>query len=112
MKTTLIGVMLATALLSAIAQAPQVAVPDAATALRIPEPALIKLYGKKMIEYERPLNAELRDGVWFVSGTLCCPDGNGRRVCNTVEKPVCLGGVASAEIRQRDGKVLGITHGR
>jgi hypothetical protein len=116
MKTTLIGVIFATALVPVVAQGPQVPasvrVPDAATALRIAEPALVKVYGKEQIDYERPLIAELKNGVWNVSGMLCCPDGKGRRVCNTAKKPVCVGGVASAAIRQQDGKILGITHGK
>jgi hypothetical protein len=114
MQMTLIGVMLATALLPEFAQIPQVsttvAVPDAVTALSIAEPALIKVYGKQKIDYERPLTAELKDGVWYVHGTLCCPDRKGHRVCNTAEMPRCVGGVAGASIRQQDGKILQIIH--
>jgi hypothetical protein len=82
-------------------------VADAATALKIGEPALIKNYGKKQIDYERPLNAKLEDGIWTVYGTLCCPDRNGRRTC---EEGKCLGGVALLKLRQSDGKILSITH--
>jgi hypothetical protein len=32
--------------------------------LSIAEPALIKVYGKRQIDYERPLTATLDDGVW------------------------------------------------
>lgn len=113
MKTTLVAVTFAVAFLPVFAQAPQTSadtpVADAAAAVRIAEPALVKAYGKEQIDYERPLTAELRDGVWYVAGTLCCPDGKGRRVCNT---PLCRGGVASAAIRQLDGKILRIKHGK
>lgn len=82
-------------------------VPDAATALKIAEPALIKRYGKRQIDYERPLTAKLDGGIWTVYGTLCCPDRNGHRTC---EEYMCAGGVAVLKLRQRDGKILLITH--
>jgi hypothetical protein len=84
-----------------------VRVPDAATAVTIAEPALAKVYGKRQIDSEKPLTAELENGVWKVSGTLCCPDRNGRRTC---EPGQCAGGVAALELRQSDGKVLSINH--
>jgi NTF2 fold immunity protein len=85
----------------------QVRVPDSATALSIAEPALIKVYGKKQIDYEMPLTATFEDGIWSIYGTLCCPDRNGRRTC---EVGKCLGGVAALRLRQRDGKVLSVSH--
>jgi len=84
-----------------------VRVPDAATALRIAEPALIKTYGKRQIDYERPLIANLDNGIWYVHGTLCCPDRNGQRTCEEFQ---CVGGVAVLKLRQRDGKILSIMH--
>ena len=50
-------------------QASGIREPDAATAIKIAEPALIKVYGRKQIDYEKPLNATLEDGVWHVYGT-------------------------------------------
>jgi len=85
----------------------EVRVPDEATALRIAEPALIKTYGKRQIDYERPLTAKLDGGIWSVYGTLCCPDRNGHRTC---EEGRCLGGVAVLKLRQGDGKILSIMH--
>lgn len=82
-------------------------VPDAATALKIAEPVLIKTYGKRQIDDERPLRAKLEDGIWSVYGTLCCPDEKGRRTC---EEGKCLGGVAVLKLRQSDGKILSIMH--
>ena len=38
-------------------------VPDAGTAVKIAEPILVRTYGKRQIEYERPLTAKLEDGV-------------------------------------------------
>lgn len=103
--------MLATVTLTAqdlLSQTTQkLGVPDAATALKIAEPALIKTYGKRVIDNERPLTAELKDGIWSVYGTLCCTDRNGHRSC---EEHMCLGGVADLKLRQRDGKILSIIH--
>jgi hypothetical protein len=84
-----------------------VAVPDAATALKIAEPAFVKTYGKRQIDYERPLTAKLDHGVWSIYGTLCCPDRNGQRTC---EEGRCDGGVAVLKLRQRDGEILSIQH--
>jgi hypothetical protein len=86
-----------------------VRVPDATTALSIAEPALIKVYGKRQIDYERPLIATLEDGIWSVRGTLCCPDSKGRRIC---EVGRCEGGVAELNLRQSDGKILSTSHGK
>lgn len=94
--------------LSASAQQPaQVNVPripDEETALKIAERLLSDTYGKKKIDAEKPLRAELTGGVWSVFGTLWCSDGKGGRT------HICVGGVAKIELRQRDGKVLSISH--
>lgn len=105
------AVLLATFSLAALDSRSQITadvrVPDAATALKIGEPALVNIYGKKQIDYERPLKARLEGGIWTVYGTLCCPGRNGRRVC---EEGKCLGGVAVLKLRQSDGKILSIVH--
>ena len=85
----------------------EVRVPDAATALKIAEPTLIKTHGKRQIDYERPLTAKLDGDIWSVYGTLCCPDHNGHRTC---EEGRCVGGVAVLKLRQSDGKILSIMH--
>jgi hypothetical protein len=82
-----------------------VAVPDEATAVKIAEKALAKVYGKKHIESERPFKAVLLKGIWHVGGTLYCKDEHGNVLTN-----VCAGGVAMAEVRQKDGRVLRTTH--
>jgi hypothetical protein len=84
-------------------------VPDEAAALRIAAPALIRVYGKRQIDYERPLTAVLENGVWKVHGTLCCPDREGRRMC---EVGRCVGGVAEVKVRQSDSRILSISHGK
>ncbi len=105
--TVLLAVFTLTALESPSQSTATVSVPDAATALKVAEPALIKTYGKRQIDHERPLTAKLEDGVWSVDGTLCCPDRDGNRTC---EVGKCVGGVAVLKLRQSDGKILSVTH--
>jgi NTF2 fold immunity protein/Carboxypeptidase regulatory-like domain len=83
-----------------------VRVPDAATAVAIARPAATKVFGKRQIDSEEPLNASLNDGVWSVYGTLCCVDRDGKPTCDGR----CVGGTVLVKIRQRDGKILSITH--
>lgn len=83
--------------------------PDAATALKVAEPILVKTYGSAKMDYERPFSAELVGNVWFITGTLCCPNESGRRTC---ERGQCLGGVARLKIRREDGKLLSVSHGK
>ena len=80
---------------------------DLATAVDLAERALVKVYGKHQIDYEKPLTAKLENGVWNVHGTLCCPGPNGQRTCEPYK---CVGGVAALQLRQSDGKVLSVSH--
>lgn len=82
-----------------------VAVPDEQTAVTIAEKALAKVYGKKQIESEKPFTATLRDGVWHVGGTIYRKVKQGN-----VFTGACVGGVAMADIRQSDGRVLKTAH--
>jgi len=82
-------------------------VPDAAAAIELAKKALIGVYGQKVIDSEQPFKASLSDGIWHVSGTLYCRDK-----ASNVAKDTCLGGVAMADIRQSDGRVLRTGHGR
>ena len=79
-------------------------VPDSKTAVRITEAVLIPVYGEKKIESERPFNAELKDGIWTVSGTLRCSDGNGGTTTQ------CVGGTAVVKIAKADGRILLMAH--
>ena len=110
MRTSILFALLLLAFTSSAQKsqpATKVRVPDAATALSIAEPALIKVYGKRQIDYERPLTATLDDGIWSVYGTLCCPDAKGKRTCDVGK---CVGGVAALKLRQSDGKILSVSH--
>jgi NTF2 fold immunity protein len=70
-------------------------VPDEATAIRIAVTVWEPIYGKEQIASESPVSATLVNGVWYVIDTC----------------PFVLGGSASANIQQSDGKVLHIEHG-
>ena len=112
MKPTICGLLIAIAFGLSAQNAPPasgVRVPDAATALSIAEPALIKVYGKRQIDDERPLTATLEGGIWSVYGTLCCSHSKGQRTC---EAGRCVGGIATLKLRQSDGKVLSMSHGK
>ena len=72
-------------------------VPNKETAIRIAEAVLIPIYGKDVIEKEKPFTVKLENGVWIINGTLP------RRM---------LGGVAEIEIVKKDGKILRVSHGK
>jgi hypothetical protein len=72
-------------------------VADEQMAINIAVKAWISIYGNEQIESERPYIASLKKGIWTVHGSL----------------PKDMdGGVALAKIRQKDGKVLKIIHGK
>ena len=84
-----------------------VKVPDSARAVGIAVEALAKIYGQRKIVSERPFTASLSGGIWHVYGTLYCGKDD-----LTTGPGKCIGGVATADIRQSDGKVLKTSHGK
>ena len=70
-------------------------VPDEETAIKIAVAVWSPIYGKEQIEKEKPYKATLKDGIWYVSGSL--PTG-------------WIGGTAEAEIAKDDGRIIRITH--
>ena len=110
MKMTLALTMLAIVPQSVLGQSTQSAsapakVPDAATAVKLAEKVLASVYGRKTIEAEEPFEASLYGSIWHVGGTLYC--GKDR----SFKGVQCEGGVAMADIRQSDGRVLKTGHG-
>jgi hypothetical protein len=77
-------------------------IPNVASAVKIAEPELLRLYGKNVIASERPLTAGLSGEIWVVSGTLHCGKG--------ANSAVCVGGVATAHLSKSDGRVVEIFH--
>jgi hypothetical protein len=73
-------------------------VPTADVAIRIAVAAWNNIYGKDKIENEKPYHAELKDSIWYVSGSL--------------HKGMDFGGTAEAEILKKTGKILRIIHGK
>ena len=72
-------------------------VPDAATAIAIAQAVWEPIYGREQIAHEKPFTAVLHNGIWRVEGSL--PKGT-------------FGGVAIAEISKKDGRILGVIHGK
>jgi hypothetical protein len=72
-------------------------VPDEATAIAIAVAVWVPIYGKENIEQKKPYIATLKDGIWYVAGSL--PAG-------------WKGGVPEAEIRKDNGQILRVTHGK
>lgn len=70
---------------------------DKAEAIKIAVTEWERIFGKEKIAGEKPYQAILKDGIWFVSGSL--PRGS-------------KGGVAEAEIRKKDGQIISIKHGK
>jgi hypothetical protein len=107
MKTrtfALLAILLASSLLCQGRKSKPRVVPDSAAAVAIAEAALIRVYGRKQIESERPFTATLNKGVWTVTGALHCPDGKGGTTT------ICAGGVAGIEISKDDGSILRMWH--
>jgi hypothetical protein len=72
-------------------------VPDEQTAIAIAVAVWTPIYGKDKIEGEKPFKAQLKSGVWTVTGSL--PEGFD-------------GGVAEADIAKDDGRILRVIHGQ
>lgn len=70
-------------------------VPDARTAIAIAVAVWSPVYGEKEIASEKPYQAVLTNGRWTVTGSV--PNG-------------WVGGVATAVIDKRDGRVIKIYH--
>jgi hypothetical protein len=70
-------------------------VPDSKRAVAIATAVLIPIYGKDIIDAERPWHTGLKDGVWTVVGTF---NGNGD------------GGEAIIQLDKRTGVVVFVSH--
>ena len=77
-------------------------VPDEDTAVQVGEAVLAHAYGKRKIMSERPFRGVLRNGVWYVRGSLpwFFKTTGGK------------GGVAAVEISMENGCILHIEHGK
>lgn len=78
------------------------AIPDAATALKVGEPELMRAYGG-VLGSEKPITAILWGDIWTVGGTLHCPGEK-----NSTE--LCLGGVATLHLTKSDGRIIEVFH--
>ena len=71
-------------------------VPDEQTAIAIAVAVWIPIYGKENIARQTPYQAKLKEGIWYVTGSVSTQKG----------------GAASAEIQKTDAKVLRVSHGK
>ena len=76
-----------------------VAVPDAAAAIQRGEKAMIKVFGRKTVESEKPLAAKLDGEVWTVYTT---------QPCARLHVAHCYGGGHEARISMVDGYILSV----
>ncbi len=75
-------------------------VPTAGVAVAIAEAVLVPVYGRQLVNSERPFKAELSQGVWDVNGTVPCnPPGS-----------LCPGGAAEVKISKKTGQIMFMTH--
>lgn len=72
-------------------------VPNEETAIAIAVAVWAPIYGKERIEEKKPYKAVLKDGVWYVRGSI--PQG-------------WKGGVPEAEISKDNGRILRVSHGK
>lgn len=81
-------------------------VPDERTAIRIAVAAWSPIYGEKRIQWGKPYHATLRDGVWTVRGSIPKPPFP---YC-WIPRALMFGGVAEADISQKDGRIIRVFH--
>ncbi|WP_426175213.1 NTF2 fold immunity protein [Massilia sp. TWR1-2-2] len=72
-------------------------VPDAATAVAVGLAVLTPIYGRDVIDPQKPLKAVLVGDVWVVMGAL---------------KSNSVGGVAEINISKKNGAILRVIHGK
>ncbi len=70
-------------------------VPDQKTAIAIAEAVLRPIYGEETLAHERPFTAKLAGELWTVEGSI---------------PPGMLGGVATAIIAKKDGRIMAVWH--
>ena len=77
---------------------PKGVIPDSVTAIKVADVILSEVYGRRVIDGQKPFTAILVDGYWIVYGHL--PDN------------FLFGGVAEIIIRKTNGEVIRISHGK
>jgi hypothetical protein len=70
-------------------------VPNRDTAIAVAEAVLTPIYGRDVVQAERPYTAKLEDGVWTVTGSI--PKGH-------------VGGASIVRISKADARVLFLIH--
>lgn len=70
-------------------------IPTAKVAFQVAEAVLINIYGKDIINGEKPFSINLENEIWIIEGHI---------------KDDIKGGVAYMEIRKSDGQILKVIH--
>ena len=71
--------------------------PTKAVAIAVAEPLLFSIYGKESIIQQRPYEAYLINGFWYLAGTL--PQN-------------MVGGTFELVVEAKNGRVVELTHGK
>ena len=76
---------------------PQGFISNEEVAVRVAEPVLFAIYGEDNIRDQKPYQVNLIDSLWVINGTL----------------PIYKdGGCFFIVINKKDGRILGVTHGK
>jgi hypothetical protein len=75
-------------------------IPTADIAVGIAQCVLTKIYGKEIIEKEKPFSVNLKNEIWIIEGTA--PKTN--------NGTLILGGQSYMEIRKSNGEILKLLH--
>ncbi len=70
-------------------------IPTAKVAFQVAETILINIYGKEIIDEEKPFSINLENDIWIIEGHI---------------EDDIKGGVAYMEIRKSDGQILKVIH--
>jgi hypothetical protein len=76
-------------------------VPNAKVAVGIAQSVCTEIYGKDLVEKEKPFRVNLNDDIWIVEGTL---HSNGNWIM--------FGGTIHVEIRKSNGEIIKVFHSK
>ncbi|MBL8049016.1 MAG: hypothetical protein JNJ45_10085 [Chthonomonas sp.] len=80
-------------------------VPNERTAIAIGVAVAENVFGKGLVEKQKPHQAELEKGVWMVSGSLPPPE-----VLPNGDRKVWVGGTFEVFLNKSDGRILKVIH--
>lgn len=75
-------------------------IPTADIAVKIAQCVLTRIYGKEIIEEEKPFSVNLKNEIWIIEGSAP----------RTKNSTLILGGQSYMEIRKSNGEILKLLH--